>query len=382
MNDDFRIRIIQPNVGPYRVALYEGLGRIYGDRIEVLATDGAGTPNVSQPLRGVRYDYSHPIKKFGKIGWQRGLSLMGMTKGDVLVISGEPQNITNVLLAIAAKFRGVAVIWWGHHRSATSREFRVKIRLMLAKMLSDIFLCYTKSGRDYLITKGFACDKVFATWNTIDLEPIKTAIEYWTPDRLSDFRARHNIENRPILLLCSALRPKTRLDLLIRALSDTRLAKRNPVLVVIGEGPKEQECKALAKELEVDDDVMWFGPERDQMKLAPWFLSASMYVYPGAVGLGIIHSLAYGLPAIVHGNADHQMPEFEVMENGKTGLTFKENDVSDMVDKMLNLLDNPDKRKVMSEYSSAKVFSQYSMDQMIKNYSAAIEAAHRVHLDS
>jgi len=379
MNDDFRIRIIQPNVGPYRVALYEGLGRIYGDRIEVLATDGAGTPNVSQPLRGVRYDYSHPIKKFGKIGWQRGLSLMGMTKGDVLVISGEPQNITNVLLAIAAKFRGVAVIWWGHHRSATSREFRVKIRLMLAKMLSDIFLCYTKSGRDYLIARGFAENRVFATWNTIDLEPIKRAREYWSQDRLSDFRTQHNIGTRPILLLCSALRPKTRLDFLIRAMSDIRLANRNPILVVIGEGPKEQECKALAKELGVDGDIMWFGPERDQMKLAPWFLSASMYVYPGAIGLGIIHSLAYGLPVVVHDNADHQMPEFEVMEVGKTGLAFKENDISDMVDKILSLLNNPEECKAMGKYSIAKVFSQYSMDQMIENYSAAIEAAHSIH---
>lgn len=381
MKDDFKIRVIQPNVGPYRVALYEGLGRIYGDRIEVLATDGAGTPNVSQPLRGVRYDYSHPIKKFWKIGWQRGLSLNGMTKGDVLVISGEPQNITNVFLAIAAKIRGVSVIWWGHHRSATSRELRVKIRLALAKMLSDIFLCYTKSGREFLIARGFAANKVFATWNTIDLEPIKRAREYWTQDRLSDFRACHNVENRSILLLCSALRPKTRLDLLIKALADSRLAQKNPMLVVIGEGPKEQECKALAKELMVDDHIMWFGPERDQMKLAPWFLSASMYVYPGAIGLGIIHSLAYGLPVVVHENADHQMPEFEVMENGKTGVTFKENDISDMVDKMLNLLDDSEGRKKMSEYSTAKVFSQYSMDQMIRNYSAAIDAAHGAHLD-
>ena len=379
MNEKFKIRIIQPNVGPYRVALYEGLGRIYGDRIEVLATDGAGTPNVSQPLRGVKYDYSHPIKKFWKIGWQQGLSLDGMTKGDVLVISGEPQNITNVLLAIAAKFRGVSVIWWGHHRSATSREFRVKIRLLLAKTLSDIFLCYTKSGRDYLIARGFSENRVFATWNTIDLEPIKRAREYWTQGRLSDFRAQHDVGNRPMLLLCSALRPKTRLDLLIHALADPRLAQKNPVLIVIGVGPKEREYKVLAKELEVDDYIMWLGAERDQMKLAPWFLSAAMYVYPGAVGLGIIHSLSYGLPVVVHENANHQMPEFEVMENGKTGLTFKENDVADMVDKILKLLDEPQKCKAMGNYSSAKVFSQYSMDQMIKNYSAAIEAAHSIH---
>lgn len=375
---EFSVRIIQPNVPSYRVALYESLSKHYGDRLEVLATDGVGTPNVSQPLRGVRYDYSHPIRKIGPLGWQKGVSLDGMRRGDVLVVCGNIQTLSNVWLAICAKARGVAVIWWGHHRSATSTEKRTRIRLLMARMLSDVFLCYTQSGVDFLRERGFRPGRVFATWNTIDQEPIKQAIREWDEKRLRAFRAQRGLAHRPILLICSALRVKTRLDLLIRAMSDARLAALNAVLAIIGEGPMEASCRQLAKDLGVEDRILWEGATRDQSKMAPWFLSASAYIYPGAVGLGIIHSLSYGLPVIVHGNAEHQMPEFEVMEDGRTGLLFKENDVDDLALKAVYMIQHPDVRREMGEYSREKVYGEYSMGKMVENFALAINTAHEL----
>lgn len=373
---NYKVRIVQPNVGQYRVALYESLGRIFGENLEVLATDGAGTPNVSQPLRGVKYDYSHPIKRIGPIGWQVGLSLGGMGRGDVLVICGEIQTLSNLWLAFCAKIKRVAVVWWGHHRSATSTESRTRVRLWIAKKLSDVFLCYTKTGADFLVERGFAKNRVFATWNTIDQQPIKSAIQWWNCDRLSSFKVNNNLEGRSLLLVCSALRVKTCLDLLLYAIADERLVKRGLLLAVIGDGPKGKEWRRLASELGVNDSILWLGAMRDQMELAPWFLSASIYIYPGAVGLGILHSLSFGLPVLVHGNADHQMPEYEVMENGRTGFTFKEGSVEDLADKIEYCVDHPEEVDSMRGYCKLKAYTQYSMENMVKNFSAAIECAH------
>ena len=116
------------------------------------------------------------------------------------------------------------------------------------------------------------------------------------------------------------------------------------------------------------------------MELAPWFLSANLFVYPGAIGLSILHAFSYGLPVVTHANAANQMPEFEAMEDGKTGLVFKENDISDMVDKIVYLLDNKDKLAGMGQYAQELAFERYSMDNMINNYCAAIEAAHKMNL--
>lgn len=376
--EDYKVRILQPNVPTYRVALYEGLGAACPGRVEVFATDGVGTPNVSQPIKGIRYDYAHPIVKFWKIGWQKGVTTKGLKRGDVLVISGEVQNLSNIWLALRAKFRGIAVVWWGHHRSATSTEGRTKVRLFFARALSDIFLCYTKTGVNYLLERGFKQGRVFATWNTIDEKPIIGAIQKWSHSRLREFQVANKLLDRPLVLVCSALRPKTRLDLLFSAVSDETVRKWNPLVVIIGDGPMREEYMKKVSETGVGRYVRWLGPLRNQEELAPWFLSARVYAYPGAVGLGLIHAMAYGLPVVVHGNSEHQMPEFEAMEDGKTGLTFEENSVADLARKLDYSFSHPEEMKKMGEYAKEKAYSKYSMRQMVSNYCMAIEAAHQI----
>ena len=186
------------------------------------------------------------------------------------------------------------------------------------------------------------------------------------------------MSGRTVILVCSALRPKTRLDLLISALADETLIRWKPLVVIIGDGPQREVYRQKVSDEGVGEYVRWLGMRRKQDELAPWFLSAQVYVYPGAVGLGLIHAMAYGLPAIVHGNDKHQMPEFEVMEDGKTGLTFEENSVADLVRKLDYAFLHPAEMKEMGDYAKDKVLSKYSMRQMISNYCGAIEAARRL----
>mgnify|MGYP002626433265 CR=1 FL=1 len=142
-----------------------------------------------------------------------------------------------------------------------------------------------------------------------------------------------------------------------------------------GDGDKRTEWEDLAKELNVNDKIIWIGTTRDQEEMAPWFLSAKLFVYPGQIGLSILHAFSYGLPAVVHDNPEHQMPEYEVMEDGKTGRLFKENDVNDLSNVVNGLLADEPARAKMSQYSREQAFTRYSMDNMISNFVNAIEAA-------
>ena len=49
------------------------------------------------------------------------------------------------------------------------------------------------------------------------------------------------------------------------------------------------------------------------------------FVYPGEVGLSIIHAMSYGLPAIIHNNINHHNPEHAAFTNEVNGLVFDEN---------------------------------------------------------
>ena len=99
MKSEFRIRIFQPLVPEYRVALFEGLGQRYGDRIEVWAGDGFGEDQ-SLPLKGIKFSYGHNFVSIGPFKWQKGLSLAGLESGDVIVICGDIHQLSSLWLGL------------------------------------------------------------------------------------------------------------------------------------------------------------------------------------------------------------------------------------------------------------------------------------------
>ena len=364
MKDGFKIRIFQPIAPEYRVALFNGLGRRYADRIDIWAAESMGK-DVSCPLSDMAYDYAHPFRRIGPFVWQTGLSLRGLSRGDVIVVCGDIHQLSSVWIALKAKLRGIKVIWWGHHTTAYANERKVGVRLLIARCLSDIYLCYTKTGISYLEKRGFVHGKVFATGNTIDQKPIKQA--------MCDYDGADMFDGHPGVLCCSVLREKVKLDLAIRALTDHKL--KDVRLAVIGDGPKKDDYMRLAEETGVAERIVWIGATRDQKQMAPWFLSAKAFVYPGAVGLSILHSMSYGLPVVVHDNAEHQMPEYEIMEDGLTGFCFQENDAGDLAAKLAKVINDRGLRSKMSEYCKTVAYEKYSMSQMVANFCEAIEAA-------
>lgn len=375
MKDRFTVRIVQRWIPEYRVALLRGVGSRYPHRVEVWAAKE--DMGVSCTVEGLKCDYTHNVVRIGSVQWQIGLSTKGLRRGDVIVVGGDVHNLSVLLLSLIARLKGIGVVWWGHHKTAGANPKKVKIRLWLARHLSDIYLCYTKSGGDFLLSQGFDRDCVYATGNTIDQKPIKAAIGQYNHVELSLFRKKHGISDQRIILTCGVIHKKMRLHQLIEALASSLLTNiDNNMLVVIGDGPEREDCQRLAERLGVSSRIIWVGAMRDQMLMAPWFLSANVFVYPGAIGLSIMHAFAYGLPVITHGCEDHQMPEFEVLKEGTNGLTFRENDIFDLAEKTSYLLERPSFAAAMGKAGQELVFNEYTMDMMVNNYSEAIESAH------
>ena len=372
MSSLLRIRIFQPIVPEYRVQLFEGVAERYGDRIEVWAASEYGGDK-SFPMDKMKHDYGHKLVRLGPFAWQRGLSIHGLKEGDIIVICGDLHQLSSLWIAIKAKFFGIKVIWWGHHKTATSRRIGIFIRLAIAKLLSDAYLCYTQTGKDWLLEHGFKGKRVFATGNTINQEPILKACSFWCVDRLLKWQIDHKLEGKNILLCCSVLRKKVHLELLIKAIS-MRAMPSNVVLAIIGDGEMGTEWRNLARTLKVDSQILWVGAMRDQESLAPWFLSAKLFVYPGAIGLGILHAFSYGVPVITHSNENHQMPEFEAMVDGETGLTYQEGNVSELAEKINYLLDNENLRLTMANAAKRVAYEKYTMRQMVANFCRPIQS--------
>lgn len=365
MNKEFKIRIFQPIVPEYRVALFDGLGVRYGERIEVWASERLRN-DVSFLLSKMRYDYTHPLKKIGPFVWQKGLSLKNLRKGDVVVVCGDIHQLSSMWIAFKAKLCGIKVVWWGHHISALANKMNVMIRLAVAKRLSDIYLCYTDAGIAYLEQRGFLPGRVFATGNTIDLLAVKRAISSW--DGIRKFG------DKKTLIFCGVLRDKVRVDVLLKALKILQSLRSDVHCVIIGAGDKLEEWKELSKNLGFGSDVTWAGEIRGQQNLAPWFLSSDLFVYPGRIGLSIIHAFSFGLPVVLNDNAENHGPEYDAFRPGVNGWSFRENDEADLARKIDEALKSPD-LKDRGLAGKLYVSKNYSMERMIERTAEALETA-------
>lgn len=373
MKNEFRVRLFLYWVPQYRVALYEGVAKRYSGLVDVCSQPAKNDNYSVFHVRGVNCDYTHPIRQFGPFLAMKGVSLKGLKRGDVIVIDGNVRNISLMWLSLLARIKGIGVVWWSLHVMPNQREINARVRAWFMNRLSTSILFYNESGRDWGKRMGADLKHVFAAGNAIDQAPIKTALEYWTKDRLDAFKKEHKIEGRTLLIACSRLGKKVRLHEMLEAMTKPHLPN-DLLLAVIGSGPLEKELKDKAVSLGVEDRVVWLGTMHDQIEMAPWFLSAKLYVYPGPVGLGASHAMAYALPCVL--NDTHNSSEVEAFEDGKTGRMFKEFDIDSLASTIAGLLNDETALKQMGAYAQQRVFAKFSMETMIKNFCAAVDDAH------
>jgi glycosyltransferase involved in cell wall biosynthesis len=378
-----RLIISQPVVPHYRVPLFQKISERSGYLTAVLASSTfPGSPPSAQRLPEWADTSHHCVSILGQAYWQMGLELPPQcTRGDVLVVNGNPRLISNTKLLRTARRRGMGTVWWGHWRSPTSVAWRMWVRRRLMRGM-DALLLYA----DYEAQEARAVFDpsmaVFSANNTIDTAEIDQAIFQWPEQRLAAFRRNQTVSER-MVLFCGRLRrsPPTDLDMTLHALR--RLADRGDdlQLVVIGSGEDQARLMSIANDEGVAERVRWLGALYDEQDLAPWFLSARCLVYPGSIGLTLMHALAYGLPVVTHSSRQLHNPEIYALREGFNGLTFTRGDVADMAEKLFITCADHELRATMSANASRQIRESYSIDAMVGRYIEAVDEASRRSLE-
>lgn len=310
---------IQPALPAYRIDFFDRLADHFGEAMTVHYS-----PVEMGVLTAARAQHSweHPIGPLREIlpglAWQSGALRVPIRRGDTLVICGAPRTLSNIALLLKARFRGVTTIWWGQYWSSTSKTWRLVLRTILMR-LSDAVMFYTEDeATAYLKGIGVGDARPISGLNNgINVDPIKT------------LRAEYDVTRRPdALLFIGRLTKKAQLDILLRALATPTLAAAE--LNVIGGGPQEDSLRRQADALGISERVHWHGGSTDEAWIAAIANRCKLFVYPGGVGLSLIHAMAYGLPAVLHDDRWRHMPEFAAFKNGRTGLSFDRDDFASL----------------------------------------------------
>ena len=185
--------------------------------------------------------------------------------------------------------------------------------------------------------------------------------------QLHDFSKKKNekiedlkIEKNNLIIGIGRLTRQKNFLLLIRAFKRILIKYPNYHLILLGEGEQKQVLKEEVKKLEIQDKIFFLGYQKNVYKYllnADCFLSTSLWEDPGFV------ILEAALSNIIIISSDCPNGPNEILSNGQNGFLFKNNDVTDLLnkfDKFKNSTKDELKKKRFFAKKQVKRFTQFA----------------------
>lgn len=295
-----------------------------GDR-----TDPEGAIKACDSTR-FNFLYAPCVMAFGLVLWQRGiLRLAWSNQIDVMIFLGNANFLSTWLAAAVARIRGKRVLFWTHGWISDERGAKAFFRTCFYS-LADGLLLYGRRAKSIAIRHGFSPSRLYVIFNSLDYEVQQAIREGVSEARLKQVRKDLflNDSDAPLLICTSRLTALRGLELVLEAMRSLRDRGCPSNLLLVGDGPERAKLQDQAERLGVP--VHFYGACYDEQRLAELIMASNVTVAPGQVGLTAMHSLAYGTPVLTHGDADHQMPEWEAIVPGATGAHFRRGDAEDL----------------------------------------------------
>jgi glycosyltransferase involved in cell wall biosynthesis len=159
---------------------------------------------------------------------------------------------------------------------------------------------------------------------------------------------------------------RKRVDVLMRLLAGPELAGLPWRLAVAGRGPAEDELRAEAKRLGIDDRVTFCGFVED---IHRWLVAIDVFVLPSFIeGFGYVlaEAGAAGKPCVAY----RASSEPEVVKDGETALLADEGDDEALAAHLKRLVSDPELRAVMGAAARRDVFERHGLDTMVDRMEA------------
>ena len=141
------------------------------------------------------------------------------------------------------------------------------------------------------------------------------------------------------------------------------LKKRNVdfKLLLAGTGKLEHKIKKLCKEQKIQDKVIFLGFQKDIKK---FMNNIDVFLLPSlweGFGYVLVEAMFFKCPVIAFNISSNP----EIIENNKTGFLTEENNLEEMIEKILLLKDNASLRKEIGKSGEERVIDLFSIKKTI-----------------
>lgn len=215
---------------------------------------------------------------------------------------------------------------------------------------ADAIIALSQSDRRYLHSLGIPVDKL----HTIGVIPNLPS----TSDPGS-FRRRHGLGDAPVVLYTGRMMPQKGAKALLEAMN--HVWKRMPHVHFVFVGPSTKESASWFEEY-TDQRVRYLGKVRDQEK-ADAFAACDVFCLPSLSEiLPTVYLEAWSYSKPVIGGKAEGLPE--LVEENRAGLTVRQ-DGAEISEVILDLLQDPARRREMGEQGKALVEQHYSTKAVV-----------------
>lgn len=333
---------------------------------------GQGYGGIKQlPLPFFKKAYLQKVSYLiGALCWQKGevRKLLSREYDIILAFANIPHISTWIGMLLHNIFnRSTKVYFWSHGM--------LRQRKWPRSLFDKLFFClpyatftYGDRARELMISEGLNSDRLFAIHNSLDYdEQLKHRVN------LHDAKVyvEHFGNNLPVIIFIGRLVKDKQLCMILDA-NKILKDKGMPFNVVfIGEGEDMDYLEMKTKELNLGNNVWFYGACYEETQLSLLIYNADLCVSPGPVGLTVMHAMVYGCPVITNDNFGTHGPEFEAIKDGITGCFFKNRDVNELVNKILQWFNDGIDRELIRKNCYEEIdtnWNPYFQIQILKRY--------------
>jgi glycosyltransferase involved in cell wall biosynthesis len=213
--------------------------------------------------------------------------------------------------------------------------------------------------REFRIDEG----KLFLVYVGIDTELFK-------PDKHKREFIRKKFflsEEDKVLLMAGVVHNQKGMPIGLRAFVDIKREISNCKMMIVGDGPQLQTLKKTAKDLNIENDVIFCGFVANE-KLPFYYNAADMLLNPPVriegLSFVIIEAMACGLPLVttrVGGIAS-------TIDEGISGFFVKPRDEKSLAEKAIEVLSNKELSERFGKNARAKALAQFDRENMVTDY--------------
>jgi glycosyltransferase involved in cell wall biosynthesis len=270
-------------------------------------------------------------------------------------------GILRLLPWVAYLRRVKRIIYWEHSSKPIGY---VPHAFPFAKRLVARLLCWPLDGVTTVSQYTAKCLAVQGFYPAGRITAVHSGVPFDRedpPEGSSKFRREFGIPPEGNLVMqVSWLVADKGIDVLLRVFRRALDARPQTLLAIVGVGPQREECESLARQLGIAESVYFTGSVTT-MTMPEVFAAADVYCqmsqWEEALGLVVVEAQAAGRPVIA--TRVGGIPEM-ILE-GETGYLVGRQDEAGAAARLIELLDDPARRKRMGEAARRNARSNFDL---------------------